>query len=335
MMNPKTTQLLHELVDSKIVPGVSYTMIQHEKKQSEFFGERQLVPNRVKLTAQLKYDIASLTKVVGTTTVILKLVDSGVLKFDDLIIKFLPAFFDNRVTIRHLLTHTSGISGYIKNRNKLGKEELLKALYTLHVGPTFEKEVVYTDIGMLFLGQVIECIYGMPVQKVIEQVVLQPLLLDSSSFSPKKEECVPTEITLERGLIQGVVHDPKAYILGDRCGSAGLFMPMQDLVSFSRWMINERTTHNYFKSNILNELLKDQTPTKNLGRTYGWDLRINRFDQKCIYHTGYTGTFLLIDLLQKDALIVLTNRVHPVTPNNEFLLRRDQIIAEYLREKDI
>lgn len=335
MMNEKTTDLLHKLVSDRIVPGVSYTMIHKEEEQSEVFGKRQLEPSLQELLPDLKYDVASLTKVVGTTTVILKLVDEGRLAFDDKVIKYLPNFFDGRVTIRHLLTHTSGITGYIKNRNELSAQELLKALYTLHVGPTFENEVVYTDIGMIFLGLIIEKFYKRPVQRVITEVVLKPLNLNNSTFIPLKNECVPTEITKKRGLIQGVVHDPKAYILQQHCGSAGLFMTIKDLAKFTKWLLSESTSRTFFKTDIVNELFKDQTPTHNLGRTYGWDLRDNQANEVCIYHTGYTGTFILIDKKQQDALIVLTNRVHPHTPNDEFLLRRDQIIDEYLGEKEI
>lgn len=334
-MNEKTTSLLHRLVSDGIVPGVSYTMVHGEEEQSEIFGKRQLEPVVRELTPGLKYDVASLTKVVGTTTVILKLVDEGRLAFDDKVIKYLPDFFDNRITIRHLLTHTSGITGYIKNRNELDAHELLAALYTLHIGPTFEKKVVYTDIGMIFLGLIIEKFYDKPVQSVITEVVLEPLSLTDSTFSPLQSECVPTEITKKSGLIQGIVHDPKANILREHCGSAGLFMTMKDLVKFTRWLLSESVRKRFFKTDMVQELFRDQTPTHNLGRTYGWDLRHNRANDVCIYHTGYTGTFILIDKKMQDALIVLTNRVHPRTPNDEFLVRRDQIIAEYLGEKDI
>ncbi|MFT8949791.1 MAG: serine hydrolase domain-containing protein [Liquorilactobacillus hordei] len=334
-MNERTTKLLHELVSDGIVPGVSYTMLHNEEEQKEIFGNRQLEPVVRKLIPELKYDVASLTKVVGTTTVILKLVDEGRLAFDDKVIKYLPGFFDARVTIRHLLTHTSGITGYIKNRNELNAKQLLEALYTLHVGPTFENEVVYTDIGMIFLGLIIEKLYAKPVQRVITEIVLEPLKLENSTFTPLQSECVPTELTKKRGLIQGIVHDPKANILREHCGSAGLFMSMEDLVKFSRWLLGEGSRKKFFKTDMVNKLFKDQTPTHNLGRTYGWDLRYNCSNDPCIYHTGYTGTFILIDKKKQDALIVLTNRVHPHTPNNEFLLRRDQIITEYLSEKEI
>jgi CubicO group peptidase (beta-lactamase class C family) len=89
-----------------------------------------------------------------------------------------------------------------------------------------------------------------------------------------------------------------------------------------------------FSSDLRQQLFADQTPTHELGRSFGWDLRYDSKGQACIYHTGYTGTFMLLDLATKQALIVLTNRIHPDEHNEIFLEKRDQIIATYLKEKD-
>src|SRR3712207_8583984 len=99
------------------------------------------------------YDMASLTKVVGTTTIILKLIQMKKISLDDAITKYILDFSDERVTIRHLLTHTSAISGYIENRNQLSAGELLEKLHQLKVQDWFGKKVVYTDTGLIFLGR--------------------------------------------------------------------------------------------------------------------------------------------------------------------------------------
>ncbi|KRL04152.1 serine hydrolase domain-containing protein [Liquorilactobacillus oeni] len=327
--------MLHQLVSEKVVPGVSYAMLHDGQLQAEIFGNKEVEPEVKKLSAGLKYDVASLTKVVGTTNVILQLVAKGQLAFDDPIKKYLPRFFDQRVTVRHLLTHTSAITGYIKNRNELSAHELLEALYQLHVGDWFEKKVVYTDIGLIFLGLIIEKIYNQPVQQVIAEKVLRPLDLTESTFCPQAAECVPTEIVPTRGLICGKVHDPKAYILGRHCASAGLFTTLHDLIKFSQWMLDDSSSHKLIPASLINQLFFDQTPDHKLGRSYGWDLRYDSQNKACLYHTGYTGTFILIDKANQNALIVLTNRVHPHTPNDKFLKRRDAIISAYLTEKGL
>ncbi|WP_056967381.1 serine hydrolase domain-containing protein [Liquorilactobacillus sucicola] len=332
-MNKNTVNMLHQLVSEKIVPGVSYAMLHQGHLQAEVFGKRQLVPVEEELKPALLYDVASLTKVIGTTTVILKLVEEGKLKVDDPVKKYLPQFSDERVTLRHFLTHTSAITGYIKNRNSLNAEQLIEALYTLHTGDWFEKKVVYTDVGMIFLGLIIERLYHKPVQQVITTEVLQPLQMNESTFNPDPAMCVPTELSPQRGLICGQVHDPKANIIGERCGSAGLFMSLYDLIKFSLWMLGSSSNKRVLHEETIAHLFNDQTPNRQLGRSLGWDLRFNKQGSACLYHTGFTGTFILLDKEKQDALIVLTNRVHPRAANDLFLEKRDEIIAQYLSEK--
>ncbi len=334
MRNKRTINMLHELVSENIVPGVSYALLHHGSVKAEVFGRRQIVPVEKEMKPALLYDVASLTKVIGTTTVILKLVEKGKIKLDDPIKKFLPKFSDQRITIRHFLTHTSAITGYIKNRNSLNANELIDALYTLHTGEWFEKKVVYTDIGMIFLGLIIEKIYQLPVQKVIVSEVLQPLGMNESTFVPDPARCVPTELSKKRGLICGQVHDPKANIIGERCGSAGLFTSLHDLIKFSAWILEDNPNKKVLHEQTIWNLFRDQTPSRSLRRSLGWDLRYNSQNEACLYHTGFTGTFILLDKNKQDGLIVLTNRVHPNAANDIFLEKRDKIIAQYLNEKD-
>lgn len=333
-MNEKTAALLHQLVDQKIVPGVSYAMICQDDIQTEVFGNKQLVPTVKPLEEGALYDLASLTKVIGTTTVILQLLEAKKLRLDDRVAKYLPRFTDQRVTLRHLLTHTSALSGYIKNRDQLPPAELMAALYTLKPAAWLGKKVVYADIGLILLGQIIEAFYHRPVQAVITTEVLRPLGMKASTFTPEKKQCVPTELTATRGLIQGEVHDPKAFILGEHCGSAGLFSNLADLIKFAKWMLAPQTIPGVLAPETVAMLYADHTPTHDLGRSLGWDLRYDRNSTPCLYHTGFTGTFMLLDQKGKNALIVLSNRVHPSADNEAFLAWRDKIIATYLAEKD-
>lgn len=158
--------------------------------------------------------------------------------------------------------------------------------------------------------------------------------MKNSTFAPPKQQCVPTELTATRGLIQGEVHDPKAFILGKHCGSAGLFSNLADLIKFAKWMLAPQTIPGILTPETVAMLYADHTPTHDLGRSLGWDLRYDRSKTPCLYHTGFTGTFMLLDQKGKNALIVLTNRVHPRADNEAFLEWRDKIVATYLAEKD-
>lgn len=333
----KTIQQLHQLVSQQIVPGVSYTIFDRHNHYAEVFGNAQLVPTKIKLWDTAKYDVASLTKVIGTTTVIMQLVEQGRLRIDDPIQMYLPQFTDSRVTIRHLLTHTSGVEGYIKNRNQLSADELTKQLLRLHVGANFNQHVKYADIGFIYLGWIIEYFYQQPVQQVIARQVLQPLKMMGATFSPRPQDCVPTEVQVQRGLIRGQVHDPKAYILREHCGCAGLFATLADLAIFGHAMI-ETNLAGLLTAATVNQLFADQTPMPGFhGRSYGWRVLKTTADDRhlVIYHTGFTGTWMVLDRDEQQGFIMLSNRVHPHAANEEFLIRRSQIVQTYLQEKEL
>lgn len=330
----RTIQMIHDLVEDQIVPGVSYSIFSGGVRVSEIFGEAQLKPTREKLWPGALYDVASLTKVIGTTTIILKLIQDGRLTAEDSIQQYLPEFGDSRVTIRHLMTHTSGISGYIKDRNHLPADELTRRLLALTVDDGFNQRVKYADVGFIYLGWIIEYFYHQPVQKVITDEVLKPLGMNESSFTPRPEQCVPTEIQTDRGLIKGQVHDPKAFILGEHCGCAGLFSSLTDVEKFAHAMI-ESNLIGILRPETLDQVFKDQTPMAGFhGRSLGWRvLKSHDAEQHlAIYHTGFTGTWMVLDRENDSGFILLSNRVHPTAQNPEFLSRRDILIETFLDE---
>lgn len=336
MINPETRAYIHKMVADEVVPGVSYAILHQGNIEQEVLGAAELVPHYENLKPNMLYDVASLTKVIGTTTVILKLMEDKKIDIDLPVKNYLPQFQDSRVTLRHLLTHTSNLQGYIKNRNQLSADALIKALFsTLKVGDGFEHRVVYADVGLIFTGLVIENFYGRPVQDVIQTEVLDPLGMKDSTFTPQKEDCVPTEIEEQRGgLIRGEVHDPKGYILGRRCGSAGLFTSLRDMIRFAQWIMSSAADHPVLQPKTIDSLYADWTPNHRLGRSLGWDLRFTPQGRPLIFHTGYTGTLILVDKEKQDALIFLSNRVHPSSDNHEFIRRRDVLVGKYLREKE-
>ena len=330
-MFENTKKLIVNMYRDNIVPGISYAIINDHKVYSSYIGYSQLVPKKVRLKFGQLYDLASLTKVIGTTTLVLKLIREGKLKLYEPICNKLPFFKDNKVTIFHLLTHTSGISGYIPNRNQLSAKELKKALLNLPISDSFEKRVIYTDIGFLYIGWIIENLLHKPIQKLIFKDVLVPLGMNNTTFQPSKYISVPTEITNKRGLIKGVVHDPKAYILKQNCASAGMFSNINDIIRFVQWYLgNLKIDNSPLKQWQIKSLFKDWTPNK-LNRSLGWDIKYSPYDKHVLlYHTGFTGTFLIIDRLKKTGLIVLTNRIHPTSKNKIFLYKRDKIIQMFL-----
>ncbi|ANK63225.1 serine hydrolase [Loigolactobacillus backii] len=335
-MYDKTQAELAALVTDGVVPGVHYAFINGRTTEEHYFGYSELKPDKKLLKANQLYDLASLTKVIATTTLILELQEAGRLSVNDPLQWYIPSFQDSRVTLRHFLTHTSGISGYIPHRNSLSAAKLTYSLLGLTTGAGFGREVKYSDTGLIYCGWVIERLLHLPVQDALTQYVLRPLGMLNSTFTPEKKLCVPASYEPGgRGLIQGVVHDPKAHILGKHCGSAGLFAPMSDLILFARFMLGDALVPRPpISQTTINSLYHDYTGFSG-GRSLGWNLKtsVEADQHKLLFHTGYVGSFILLDGKKDAAFIFLSNRIHPIAPNEAYLAKRDHLIDTYLTEK--
>lgn len=315
----ETTAQIIDLVNKQVVPGVSFGFINSAQTSRFVYGNKQWVPEIKPLKGDELHDLASLTKVMGTVPLILQMVDQKMISLDDPVQKYLPKFSDDRVKLFHLITHTSGIKGYIPNRDALNCQQLIDALLKLPVTDTFDKKVVYTDTGLIFLGLIIEQFYKMPVQDAIMKYVVKPMGLKDATFEPDPERCVPTYPVNDKMLF-GIPNDPKARQLGKHCGSAGMFATLDDVLKFAGEMLKpdkEFLYHNYTKLNP--------------GRSLGWDIKPDGSGH-VIFHTGYTGEFLAVDYQHQTAMVVMTNRVHPHQYNQIFLERRETILNKFLEE---
>ncbi|MEJ6400348.1 serine hydrolase domain-containing protein [Nicoliella lavandulae] len=325
----RSKMLIRQMVTDQVVPGASDAFFDGANWQVEQLGQRQVVPSQLPLTAGLTYDVASLTKVVATLPVILQLIEQGQLGLQDSVSEYLPEFDGPAVKIFNLLTHTSGIEGYIPNRNQLDKPTLVNALLTqLHVGPNLNRKMVYADVNFIYLGWIASRILGQPIQDLAIERVFKPLNMTGATFTPDPVNCVPTEMTAH-GLLQGQVDDPKAQILGRDCGSAGLFATMADLIKFSNEMM--QPTGKILSTNTIHALMADHTINGHLGRSYGW--AFDHCQHDFIWQTGYTGTAMVLSPLTHTAMILLTNRIHPTAPNETFIPKRNQIINAFLQTK--
>lgn len=329
----ETQHLIESLVTRRIVPGVNYAFIKGNQVFSSTIGFQSLLPDKTQLSPFSLYDLASLTKVLGTTNVFLELYQSGKLNFSEPLQEFLPEFKDSRIRLNHLLTHTSGIRGWIQNRDQLSAAELLKAIIGLPVTAEFEKKMRYADTNFVLLGLVLEKIYGHPVQDVITDQVIKPMGLKEMTFTPDAKECVPTALLADGKVLQGVVHDPKARILGKHCGSAGMFADLDSLIQVSKGYLGLDQDILPINQDTAASLFQIETMPGVHPRSWGWDLLFDPQDQHpLLYHTGFTGTFMVLDRLNQSAMIVLTNRIHPSGHNQVFLAMRQQIVDTFLQE---
>lgn len=315
----ETKAQIIDLVNRQIVPGASFGFISSSQTKKYTYGNKAWFPEILPLKGDELHDLASLTKVMGTVPLILKMLDEKLINLHDPIKKYLPEFTDSRIELFHLITHTSGIHGFIPDRDEMNGEELLQAMLKLPVTNTFNKKVVYTDTGLIFLGLVIEKFYKMPVQDAIMKYIIEPEGLKETTFEPDKKLCVPTYKVAGK-MLQGVVNDPKAQQLGKHCGSAGMFSTLNDVLKFAQDMLlpdKKFLYHNYTELNP--------------GRSLGWDVKPDGSGH-VLFHTGYTGHFIALDYAHQNAMVVLTNRVHPRQVNQLFLERRETILNSFLKE---
>lgn len=329
----KTQFLIDQLVNDNIVPGVSYAVIKNKQIISSINGFAGILPHYSDLNPFSVYDLASLTKVIGTTNVFLQLFENGKLNFNEPVGDFIPGFTDRKVRISHLLTHTSGIKGWIANRDTLSANELLQAIIHLPVTNELDNKMVYADTNFILLGLILEKIYKKPVQEIIYKKVILPTKLKPISFHPNYKNSVPTALLNNGKVLQGIVHDPKARILGEHCGSAGLFSDLESLIKLSKGYLGLDEKILPITQETLASLFTIKTSSNVHPRSWGWDLCFDPEDKHPIlFHTGFTGTFMILDRYNKSGLIVLTNRIHPSGHNQIFLAMRQRIIDTFLQE---
>ncbi|MEA1987207.1 MAG: serine hydrolase, partial [Candidatus Marinimicrobia bacterium] len=275
------------------------------------------------------FDLASITKVISTTSATMKLFEFGKLNLDDQVIKYIPQFEKinenkinkrDKVKIKHLLTHTSGLPPF---RLFYKMESPLDSVYSTKLRTAPEEKYVYSDIGIIILGKIIENISEQTLAKFTTENIFQPLEMNSTFFNPVDSiyyKIVPTEYSEEEGkFIKGHVHDENAYCLNGIAGHAGLFSTARDLAKFSQMMLNNGKLNEVkiFDEETVKLFTKKAEIIKDNSRCLGWDSPDGEcsggiyLGKKSFGHTGFTGTSLWIDPTNDLFVILLTNAVHP------------------------
>ena len=300
----KIISKIQEQLKDGIYPGASLALYQAGRWQEFYFGLAD--PQEGKATqAGLVYDLASVSKVVGVGTLAAFLYEQDKLELDLPLQHYYPAFHREDVTLRQLLTHTSGLDPFIPNRDQLAAPELKAALNHLIV--LEDKTFRYTDVNFLLLGFMLEEIYGQSLDQIFQSQIFQPWGLAKTSFGP-----VPGAVPTVRGVQDGQVHDPKARVLGIHAGSAGLFSTLRDLEIFLEHYLQDD-----FAVNLTQNFSKE--PGKR--RSLAWNLEGSWLD-----HTGYTGTFIMYNRKEQKAAIFLSNRTYEKDERAQWILDRNQLM---------
>ncbi|SHK92237.1 glycoside hydrolase family 3 N-terminal domain-containing protein [Rhodothermus profundi] len=298
-----------------------------------------------RVTPESVFDLASLTKVVVTTTAAMQLYEAGQLDLDAPVARYLPAFGQNgkeRVTIRQLLSHTAGLAPFypFHRMGITSPEAVQQAILSDSLIYEPGTQARYSDLGMIVLGWVIERITGQSLDQYAETHIFRPLGMRHTGFRPvgrPDTTIVPTELdTLFRHrLIQGEVHDETAWILGGVAGHAGLFSTAADLARFAYMLVNEGRINGraFLKPETIRLFTTPVDPERAGTRALGWDTRSPEgyssagqfFGPRSFGHTGFTGTSIWIDPDQQLFVILLTNRVYPTRENRKHLAVRAKL----------
>ncbi len=306
-MSQKTLELIMKQISENLYHGASLATYRNAQWSEYYLGT---IDGIQPVEKGLIYDLASVSKVVGVGTVVIFMVNSGALDLDKSLTAYYPDFHDASVTLRQLLTHTSGIDPYIPNRDEMNAEELRQAIN--HIRVTEDKDFKYTDINFLLLGFMLERLSGQLLPSLFEEQIFKPFVMQQTSFGPV-EGAVPTV----KEISDGYVHDPKARVLDIHAGSAGLFSTLNDLEKFCQ----------HYLSDDFAEKLWQNYGSQVKPRSIAWNL-----DDDWIDHTGYTGPFVMVNRKEQLAAIFLTNRTFEYDDRPLWIERR-RLIRDAIKEE--
>jgi CubicO group peptidase (beta-lactamase class C family) len=328
--------VMSEAIAARQTPGAVIVVVRKGKIAfRQAYGRRAVEPASVPMTADTIFDLASLTKPIATATAIMVLKQRGKLGLEDRVSSRLPGFDRHGkgdITIEHLLLHTSGlIADNSLGDYAEGPEQAWERICDLKLQARPGERFVYSDVGYIVLGKLVEKVSGRPLEVFAREEIFQPLGMTETGFLPsegQRARCAPTE-KVDGTFLQGVVHDPRARKLGGVAGHAGLFSTGDDLARYVTMFLRNGMNRepSVLNAGTLAEMIRPR-PVPGGRRALGWDVetaysgnRGDRFPAGSFGHTGFTGTSIWIDPGSETAVIFLSNRVHPDGKGNVNRLR--------------
>jgi CubicO group peptidase (beta-lactamase class C family) len=372
----RVDRALDRAIEKAEIPGaVVLARMRRDGEVLEHLSVRGLAvvrPERIPMTRETIFDLASLTKPLATTTATLLLVAEGAIGLDDPVVKHLPSFAERdkeAVTIRHLLTHSSGLRPWrpfhelmLERERSRGerlvatpaaREFVLDRIFRSGLVHEAGAAAVYGDLDFIVLGALVEAVARQPLDRFCDERIFRPLGLEQTGFVPLAEGGGAPPDRLRRGfaatencpwrgrIVWGEVHDPNASVMGGVAGHAGLFAPADDLMRFAEVLLDVWQGRSAaFPAELLRQFFERQQIPQNSDWALGWDTPAavdstcgKHFSKQSVGHLGFTGTSLWIDLEQEAIVVMLTNRVHLVAKRSRFTLRpriHDLIMEAFL-----
>jgi beta-N-acetylhexosaminidase len=329
----ETEKLLASYVEKKAFPGASLLVgYRGAVVLDAAVGRLDYTPSSDKVSEDTIYDLASLSKAIGTTSAAMMLVQSGRLLLDAPVQDYLPEFQGpnkDKALVRNLLTHSAGLPAILPIYKEVrGYDAFLKMVFAVPLEYEPGSKSVYSDLGMILLGEIISRASARSLDRFLSENLFVPLGMKSTLYNPRRslwQRIAPTENDPWRNrIVRGEVHDENAFAMGGVAGHAGLFSYARDLAVFAQMMLNHGLYDHrrYLNADVLARFTTLQEPS-DAGRGLGWGKPSGKnwtgalFSPAAFGHTGFTGTSIWIDPQKQLFIILLTNRVHPSRENTQ------------------
>lgn len=342
-------KIIQQGIEDSAFPGAVLLIAQNGKVvHKKPFGHLMYDPTSEPVQTNTIYDLASVTKVIATTTATMLCYDRGLFKLDDKVAKYLPKFAaqgKRNITIRNLLLHNSGLPPfkrfYLTCQNS---NEVLADIYNTKLDYATGTKMIYSDLGIITLGKIIEKVTKKSLDKFCADEIFLPLGMTETFFNPPKEfkdRCAPTENDTywRKRLLIGEVHDEASSMLGGVAGHAGLFSTVDDMAKLLQMLLQKGMYQGkqFIKPSTVELFIKKQTEQSS--RALGWDTKDgegfssagNLFSDLSYGHTGYTGTSVWTDPTRNLFVVLLTNRVYPTRENTKLIKLRPLIHDEIIK----
>lgn len=347
-------RLLDDAIADRVFPGAAVAVTYRgELVLLHAAGRFTYDESSPAVTTDTIYDLASVTKVVATTTIAMVLHERGILDLNAPAPAVLPEFATTSphdasvrqdITIRMLLTHSSGLPGYVRLFERAwGHDEMLRAACSLPIEASPGSRAEYSDPGFILLGEILQRLAGEPLDRFCEREIFHPLGMAHTRFCPPaewKSQVPPTEEdrTYRRRVIQGEVQDENASAMGGLAGHAGLFAPAADVARFAECML--RGGNPILRPATIELFTRREISPPGTSRALGWDTPSKPsqsgqyFSSRSFGHLGYAGTSLWIDPDRRLSVVLLTNRTWPDRQNQaikQFRPRFHDAIVELIK----
>jgi beta-N-acetylhexosaminidase len=347
-------KVIEQGIKDRAFPGATLAIVKdgvlvYDKAYGSF--DYDLYSKRVDVNTM--FDLASVTKVISTTSAIMRLVGEGKIKLDDPVVKYFPKFGQHakeHITLYNLMVHNSGLVGWGKFYQYCKTpQELVDSIFATRLVYKTGDSTIYSDLGLITTGKIIEKVTGTTLDHYVDSVFFKPLGMTSTMYNPPERiwsRVMPTEVdTFWRktgAAVHGTVHDENAWALGGVSGHAGLFSTAANLAILLQMELNGGVYggKRYLKEDVLRKFTTRQSPKSSRG--IGWDMKASPrgwsgrlLSEQTWLHTGFTGTSVVTDPTRNLIVVFLTNRVYPTRDNQKIGSVRPKVHDAIVRALDL